>query len=349
MILIYIYKIGCENNMENKLEIIYETITGSESYGTSINEKVVNENKTDDMKLVTSDEDRKGIFILQPKDIFSLEEVEETICLHIPDDREYHTVGKFLKLAAFKQNPTILEMLFTEKRFITQYSDLMDPVIDIRNEFLTTNCYWTFSGYARDQLMRIKNALDKTNKDEMENHLYYVLQRVNMGVSKRFETFSEDSNNFININKVDLKTNGKYFVDISMGVDNGNFDEVFGMMNEMNNTMKNYNKLKNRNRKTETVKLWKHAMHLIRLLQTGIEILNGEGLQVYRYKDREMLIDMRLGKWTWDMFFEYADELFRKIDELKHSKKVPEKVNHEKVNKVYEELMTKYLETKIIN
>lgn len=329
------YKIG---------DVIFEVVTGSTSYGTSIDENLLNEkNKTNELKLELSDEDRKGIFIPEKDTIFTLGETEETICIHEPEDREYHTLKKFLKLAAFKQNPTTLEMLFTEKRFIKTYNPIMDAVMDIKEEFLTTNCYWTFSGYARDQLMRIKNALNRTSQDEMETHLDYVLKRVNMGVSNRFVTFSEESENYINVNNVSLKNNGKYFIDIDLNVENGSFDEVFGMLNEMNNTVKNYNKLKNRNRKVNELKLWKHAMHLIRLLQNGIEILRGEGLLVYRYKDRDMLISIRSGEWTWEMFFEYADELFREIEELKDSKNVPERVNFEKVNKVYSEIMSEYM------
>lgn len=332
--------------MKKDFNIIYETITGSLSYGTNIDNNLIRSEGNSDLILKESDEDRKGIFIFDTEDMFSLDNSEDTVCIHDPEDREYHSLKKFLTLAAHKQNPTVLEMLFMEDRFITEKNDLMDNVILIRDEFLTANCYWTFSGYARDQLIRIKNALSRTTNSEMETHLDYVLSRINHNVGNRFKSFSKSSGNYVKINEVSIKNNGKYSIDMSMDVQNGSFDEIFGMINEMNDTVKNYNKLKNRNRRVDEAKLWKHAMHLVRLLKTGMEILRGEGLTVYRYNDREELIDIRLGKWGWDEFFEYAEELFKEIGDLKDSNKVPKVLNKGKVNKVYLEMMEQYLDIK---
>ncbi len=56
---------------------------------------------------------------------------------------------------------------------------------------------------------------------------------------------------------------------------------------DMNNIVKDYSKLNHRNSKKDELHLNKHAMHLIRLLVTGTEILEGKGVNTYREKERE--------------------------------------------------------------
>lgn len=54
---------------------------------------------------------------------------------------------------------------------------------------------------------------------------------------------------------------------------------------DMNNIVKDYSKLNHRNSKKDELHLNKHAMHLIRLLVTGTEILEGKGINTYREKE----------------------------------------------------------------
>jgi len=49
--------------------------------------------------------------------------------------------------------------------------------------------------------------------------------------------------------------------------------------------------------------LTKHAMHLIRLLITGTEVLEGKGINTYREKEREFLLDIRKGKYSYNELF----------------------------------------------
>jgi len=63
----------------------------------------------------------------------------------------------------------------------------------------------------------------------------------------------------------------------------------------MSNVVKNYSKLNHRNNKKDEPHLNKHAMHLIRLLITGTEVLEGKGINTYREKEREFLLDIRKG------------------------------------------------------
>ena len=59
----------------------------------------------------------------------------------------------------------------------------------------------------------------------------------------------------------------------------------------------------------------KHAMHLIRLLRAGHEILTTGDLHVRR-PDAAELLDIRAGKWTYEQIVGYADEMVAKIDNI---------------------------------
>jgi predicted nucleotidyltransferase len=68
----------------------------------------------------------------------------------------------------------------------------------------------------------------------------------------------------------------------------------------------------------------KHAMHLVRLLRAGYEILTTGDLHVKRL-DAAELLDIRAGRWTYEEVVNYADEMVEKIDGLSSgSIKVPD-------------------------
>ena len=87
----------------------------------------------------------------------------------------------------------------------------------------------------------------------------------------------------------------------------------------MSNVVKDYGKLNHRNKKKDDLHLNKHAMHLVRLLIMGIEILEGKGINTYREKDREQLLEIRNGKYQkedgsfYKEFFDMVDCLEKKL------------------------------------
>lgn len=308
-------------------KIFFETITGSRSRGTNVQ---------------TSDEDRKGIYMLNKDRIFTLTDPKDTICIHEPEDREYHLLSKFLNLAALKGNPTILEMLFTEERFYTYKHPLMDRILENKEMFLTQKCFQSFHGYAKDQLMRIKNAKMETTSVEKQEHLDYVVNRVLSGVPDRFKTF--ESPNFVSLNEV-IFTNpleDKYSLKLDLHVEGGEFTELFGMFNELRNVLNTYNSITGRNKKPSEERLWKHAMQLTVLMKMGKEVLEGKGLNVYRYNDKEELLQIRNGELTWEEFYKYVDSLTKDLELSKANTRLPEKVDLEKLNKLYTEIMEEY-------
>lgn len=63
----------------------------------------------------------------------------------------------------------------------------------------------------------------------------------------------------------------------------------------------------------------KHAMHLVRLMKMGEEILLRGEVDVYRKHDREELIRIRNGEWPFEKLIEWADKKADKLNQIVRS------------------------------
>ena len=76
----------------------------------------------------------------------------------------------------------------------------------------------------------------------------------------------------------------------------------------------------------------KNASHLIRLLRQGVEVLETGEIKVFRDEDRDMLLSIKRGGWTFEQVVEEAERLFKKLEEAHEKSSLPEKVDSEYVN-----------------
>ncbi|WP_407269890.1 DNA polymerase beta superfamily protein [Radiobacillus sp. PE A8.2] len=301
---------------------ILQVITGSQAYGLASEH---------------SDIDQKAIVILPAVYMLQLGKEWETETFHQPDV-EYHSLKKAMNLMD-AQNPTIIEMLFVPTQYIVKQTEIGDALRQERQAFLSQNCYYTFGGYAKDQLMRIKNGLNKATKKDHDIHLRYTLERMLEEMPSRYPEFGRDN---IHIKDIYLDHNEKQNVDVSLHINQMSLTQLNGVISELSNSTKNYNKVNHRNKKVEE-KLTKHAMHLVRLLIMGIEVLKTGKMTVHHTKDKELLLAIRNGAYTWDQLFEMVEELFLELDHAKQVSELPAKTDKEKINKLYFEWIgTKY-------
>jgi predicted nucleotidyltransferase len=82
----------------------------------------------------------------------------------------------------------------------------------------------------------------------------------------------------------------------------------------------------------------KHASHLVRLMRMGYEILT-EGKVIVKRPDREEILSIKNGAWSYDKVMEYANSMQKKLDEAYKTTKLPKNVNFEKVNDLYHSLV----------
>lgn len=299
----------------------YEVITGSTSYGLN------NENSDVDIKMISC----------PPKEwFFSLGEEWETTTSHNPDI-EIHSPKKIINLAN-KQNPTILEMLYTEEQFIRKESVYSKYLRSNRDAFLSQDCFKAYGGYATEQLMRIKASMDKVSVEDKNKHLESTLNHLIEGFRERY-LFGDNGN--IILNRVYMEENGKQFVDINIHYNNISLQKLSGMISEMVNTTKNYNKINNRNKKPAE-KISKHFMHLIRILLNGIDALLYGTINVNMHKHREFLLDVRNEKYDYDHLFDYIKDLEIQLNDAKRKTMLPPKTDFVKINGIYQDIMQQW-------
>lgn len=77
---------------------------------------------------------------------------------------------------------------------------------------------------------------------------------------------------------------------------------------------------------------WKHAMHLIRLLLSGIVVLRDGFVPLRVDPHRERLLAIRCGKMPWEEVDAWRRELHRELDEALKTTLLPEHPDYEKAN-----------------
>ena len=93
-----------------------------------------------------------------------------------------------------------------------------------------------------------------------------------------------------------------------------------GMMSELVEITRNYDKIHHRNKKKDDAHLNKHAMHLIRLYLMCLDILEKEEIVTFREADHALLMDIRNGRYqktdhTFHAdFYELLSDLERRLD-----------------------------------
>ena len=78
----------------------------------------------------------------------------------------------------------------------------------------------------------------------------------------------------------------------------------------------------------------KNVAHCVRLLHMGLELAKGEGFNVVRTWDRDMLLDIRNHKYEYEEIIEYVEKVFAEMKELAEKCDLPETVDKQKVNEL---------------
>lgn len=92
-----------------------------------------------------------------------------------------------------------------------------------------------------------------------------------------------------------------------------------------------FKKLEQDVRTTGTLK-WKHAMHLLRLLLAGIEILTEGYVPVQVSQHRDLLLEIKAGRRSWDKINEWRLDLHKEFDIAKQQSNLPERPDYHKAN-----------------
>ena len=76
----------------------------------------------------------------------------------------------------------------------------------------------------------------------------------------------------------------------------------------------------------------KNMGHTIRLLHMGLELSQNKGFNVVRSADRDMILDIRNGKYTYEEILNYANNVYDEMLKTMDKCSLPDKVDIDKVN-----------------
>ncbi|MDY3828769.1 MAG: nucleotidyltransferase domain-containing protein [Clostridium sp.] len=276
--------------------IILLTLGGSYAYGTN----------TD-----SSDLDVRGIAVERVSNIIGLTSFQQF------EDKETDTViyglKKIIKLL-LNCNPNTIEMLGTKDEHVfvcNKYGKELRNNIDI---FLSKKAIQSFGGYASQQLRRLQNSLVRDNYPsyEKEEHILNSINNQIATMNDRYQFFDDNNLKLY----VDTSKRDSMIEEIYMDINFKHYPlrDFKNIYSEMSNVVRSYDKLTHRNNKKDSAHMYKHAMHLIRLLNMGTEILEGKGVNTYREADHEILMDIRNGYYSYEEIFEMVDKYVQQFD-----------------------------------
>tara|TARA_Y100000310_G_scaffold281043_1_gene301213 strand:+ start:173 stop:1078 length:906 start_codon:yes stop_codon:yes gene_type:complete len=270
--------------------LIYLVVHGSRAYGLHTPE---------------SDWDVKGITI-PPTEYFyspfrSFEQLEDKNAIphldgmsKIPSkdvEGVVYSLNKFIKLAA-DCNPNMIDMLHVRDEDVLFIETLGEELRKHRDLFLSKKARFTFTGYAMAQLKRIRGHYERiTNPPTEPSQEDFIVKKKTPGGTE-YTLFNEQEY------KATKKKYQQYLIwRRDRNPDRSKLEEQYGY---------------------DT----KHAMHLVRLLRMGVEILRGDGVNVFR-DDNEELLGIRRGSMSYDELIAYAAELEREIEALYETSPLP--------------------------
>jgi predicted nucleotidyltransferase len=284
-----------------KDRLCFITLGGSHAYGTNIE---------------TSDIDVRGVLLPTKEELIGIHHFEQK--LDEETDTCLYEFNKFIRLVC-NCNPNVIEMLGCRDYIV--FNEVGKRLIENAKRFLSKKCIVTFAGYATAQLRRLENALchDSYSEEDKIKHIKATMEVAMLKLEEKNDVFKNKGIS------VDADENG---VNLSIHIDNQPIAEVRAALNDLLTIEKTYNKLNHRNNKKDLPHLNKHAMHLFRLYYTVFDILEHYDIRTYRYKERDLLLEIRNGKLIKDNqlteeFRTLLKSLEDRLEELKKTTQIP--------------------------
>lgn len=338
--------------------ILFEAISGSRSFG------LATEN---------SDTDIRGVYYLPKEEFFGLNYIPQIS--NETNDITYYEIGRLVELLQ-KNNPNILEMLASPEECILHKDPLMDL---LRTEdFLSKLCKDTFAGYAISQIKKAKglnkkilNPIEKERKSVLdfchilENQGSVPLKKwltdngkvhekcglISIGNTKGMHALFYDESgtlgykgiiqheeaNQVSLSSVPKDENPLVYLSCNLDAYSTyckDYKEYWKWVSERNEDRYNVNQQHGQNYDS------KNMMHTIRLLQSCEHIFKTNSLQI-RVDNREELLDIKAGNWSYEKVMQKAEDLIDSIEHEHSTSLLPDSPDLKETEKILIEIRKK--------
>ena len=251
-------------------------------------------------------------------------------------DTTIYSFTKIMRLLT-DANPNILEMLFLEPEQYLYLDPIGKELLSKRNMFLSQKALQTFGGYARAQLSRLDNkTMRNLDQSGQEIHILRSIQNASATFPEKYFAFEEDQIRLYIDDAVQENMDTEIFMDINLK--HYPLRDYKCMWSEMHNIVKDYGKIGKRAKTAMRRNICKHAMHLVRLQNMCLELMETGTMHTYRRADHDFLMDIRNGKYTnendqmTEEFFHIVEDNDNRIRGAAKHTVLPAKPDYRKIN-----------------
>ena len=308
-------------------------VCGSYAYGTNNKE---------------SDIDFRGVTLMRPSDLIGFtefEQFEERVT-----DTVIYSFNKFVRLL-LKCNPNALEILGLKKDDYVIRSNLGRELLDNARLFLSKRVIKSYGSFANAQLRRLQNAQarDTLTQVDRERHILRSVQYA-------LDDFNNKHEKMDGVRLyIDDSDNPEYETEIFVDAEYKHYPlrDYANLWETMRLVVHSYDKVGGRKKKKDDKHLNKHAMHLVRLLAAGADILETGEIHTRNDTILPLLLSIRNGEYMQEdgtfstRFYEVAREYETKFDEAARRTQLPEEPDGERIE-VFVERVNRYVITEVL-
>jgi predicted nucleotidyltransferase len=298
--------------------VIFETVHGSHAYG---------------LARAGSDLDLKGIVVGPSAWYTGFLPAPEQV--EVSPDHVRFELRKFMRLAA-ASNPTVVEVLWTDPSLHRIVTPAGERLLAARAAFLSRQVERTFARYAIAQLKRIKT------------HRGWLLEAPTPPTRAEFGLSDAPALPEGQLGAAQALADGGL---LGENAARPGFMELLRREKRYRQARQKYKQyrtwVKTRNPARAALEArfgydTKHALHLVRLLRMALEITTTGEVRVTR-DDREELLAIRDGAWTYDELVERAEALMARVEQAAETSVLPERPDMPALNALCVDIIERVL------
>ena len=288
-----------------------------------------------------SDVDFRGVALQKPSDLLGLTEFDQYV--DTQTDTVVYGFSKMVKLL-LECNPNSCEIIGLPRDKYMILSAPGEELLKNQSLFLSKRAIRSFGGYATAQLRRLQNAIarDSLPQTQREKHILNSVMSAMDDLRYRNAHLAQGSVRLYIDKAVTPEMETEIFVDASY--QHLPLRDYNSMLDTLRNVVRDYDKIGHRNHKKDANHLNKHAMHLVRLLMTVIDLLEEHVVITCRQDDLPLLMRIRNGEFMQSdgtlstEFYEILEEYEKRFQEAAKKTTLPDAPDMGKVGAFVEHI-----------